>query len=520
MATTTLSKTDLGLRPLIQAAAWCACVGSPVAYAQTWGMDLGVSSQLSWTSNSSFGDGVVGSGPAKSDTILELTPRVQLRSNGGRLRVTGSASLGGVAYTRKTQPSVLEPTADLGARLEAIERLLFVEAGYRAAQTSENPFGVRTDGGSTTNRLTTSQWRLSPVIEGRTPGDIRYNLRSDNTWTSEIGAADAASGDAGGYFGRVSASLEQMPAPFGWRLEADRSRTRYDDANESDLAITTARARISYALADGWAVGVRAGRERNNFDPSLDAWRSIVGVDLQWRPSPRTTLSAFRERRFFGTGWDLAFTHRQPRLAWNLGLTRGVDTTPEELFQLPATNNVAGLLDAMFTTRLPDPVERARAVQEYMRQQGLPNSTPGPINLFSPRLSISTTSRLSVSFTGVRNTVTLSGYATRTEDALDAGPLAGGLPANNNTQRGASVVLSHRLTPQTSLSTALDWSRIRAIDATPPDETTQQGLRVQVSVQAAPLTSTFFGGRVRKIESNVVKDGREGSVFMGLDHRF
>ncbi len=530
MATTTRSKAERRLGATGRALACLVGLGASAAHAQVqppesaparrWGMELGVSSQLSWTSNSSFGEGVIGAGPASSDSIIEVRPRIQLRGNGARLRLSGSASLGGIAYAKNTQPGAVEPTADLSARLEAIERLFFMEAGYRASQTSENPFGVRADAGSTTNRLTTSQWRFSPVIEGVASGDLRYSLRNDNTWTREIGADNAVASGAGGYFGRVFASIEQPPRPFGWRVEAERSLTQFDDPAETDLAISTARLRLNYAIGEDWSVGVRGGAERNNADPSFDEWRSIAGVEARWQPSPRTSLSVFREKRFFGSGWDLAFTHRQPRLAWNLGLNRGVDTTPAELFRLPSSDNVAGLIDAMFTTRYPDPVERGRIVQDYIARQGLPNATQGPITLFSQRFSIITTRRASVAFTGVRNSLTVSGYVTRTEDALDSGPLATGLAADNNTQKGAAVVFSHRLTPLASLSTTADWSRIRALEALLPDETTQQGLRVQVTLQAAPLTSTFFGGRYRKIESNVAAEGREGSVYMGLDHRF
>lgn len=513
------------------AAALCAIAGAaqaqvpstaasagPVAKAPAF--ELGLSSLLTWTSNSSFGDTGLSTGPASSDTFVELRPRVLFRAEGARLRLTGSASLSGIAYARNTQPGAVEPTAELNARMVAIERLFYLEAGYRASQTSEDPFGARVDGSGTANRLTTSQWRFSPVMEGEAGGDIRYALRNDNTWTREFGSDAASTSGAGGYFGRVTASVERSPRPFGWRLETERSLTRYDDPAEPKLVISTARARLNYALAEDWTFGVRAGYERNNEDPADHDWRSIAGVETRWQPSPRTTLSAFREKRFFGSGWELAFTHRQPRLAWNLGLTRGVDTTPQELFELPASNNVAGLIDAMFTTRFPDPAERARVVRDYMTSQGIPGATQGPISLYSQRFSIVTSRRASVTFNGVRGTLTVSGYSTRTEDAFDAGPFVSGRIESNNLQKGASLLYSHRLTPLTSLSSALDWSRIRSLDLVVPEETTEQGLRLQLNLQLDTTTNAFVGGRYRKIESTVARDGREGSAFVGLDHRF
>lgn len=489
-----------------------ACLGLPGAEAQTRPLELSISSELSWTSNSSFGLSA-----GEEDTVLEVRPSLRVRSIGGRVQLNGTASVAAVAYANGTQQRRVDPAADLNARIEAIERLFYVELGYRAAQTSADVFGARPDTASTANALTTSQWRISPIVEGSAGNDLRYRLRSDNTWTREIGEAEADAG-AGGYFGRHSGSIEQDPRPFGWRLEVDHSLTRYDNSAEDEVSTQVARAIVNYAVTQEWSVGLRAGRERNEVAGADLASESIYGFETRWQPSPRTTLSANGERRFFGNGWNLAFSHRRPLLAWNLTLTRGIDTTPQSLFDLPPTDNVAGLLDAIFTTRFPDPAERAGVVQEFIARQGLPTATTSPISLFAQRFSVATTRRASVSLIGARNSLTVSGFSTRTEDALDSGPFAIGDASTNNVQHGATAVLSHRLTPLASLAVTADWSRVRAIGAV--DETTQHGLRAQVNLQAGPQTNAVLGGRYRKIESNVAFEGREGAVFIGLDHRF
>lgn len=482
------------------------------ALAQIRQAEFGVGTDLTWTSNSSFG---IAKG--ESDTALQVQPHLRVHSEGARLKVDGTAALSSVTYANHSQRSRTDPTADIQARLEAIERFFFVEVGYRAAQTSGEVFGAQPDTASTANTLTTSQWRVSPFIDGRFGPDLRYNLRSDNTWARQIGEATTVA-SAGGYFARHSGMVEQQPRPFGWRLEAERSITRYDDPQEDDVVISLARAIASYAVAEDWSVGVRAGRERNNVAAGDERSRSVYGAETRWQPTQRTTFSASADRRFFGNAWSLGFDHRRPLVAWNIALNRGVDTTPQSLFELPATDNVAALLDAMFTTRYPDPAERARAVEDFIDRQGLPRDTSRPRNLFSQRFSLVTSRRASVSFIGARQTLTLSGFSVRTEDALEAGPFALGEVASNNLQRGGSAVLTHRLTPLTSLTVTANWSRIRALTAI--DETTEQGLRVQWSVQAAPQTQMVVGGRYRKLESNVAFEGREGAVFLGLDHRF
>ena len=51
------------------------------------------------------------------------------------------------------------------------------------------------------------------------------------------------------------------------------------------------------------------------------------GYGGEWTPNERTTLSAFRDKRFFGHGHRVAFNHRSPLSSW-----RFLDTRDEYLF--------------------------------------------------------------------------------------------------------------------------------------------------------------------------------------------
>lgn len=488
-----------------------SCAGPAVA--ERWRIEPAAETQLQWTSNSDFGRS-----QGKEDTILQVKPKLTIRGEGARLNISGTVGLDGVAYVNRTQDSRIAPQADVTARLEAVERLFYVEAGYRATQVSEDPFSVRPESGSTVNSVTTTQSRLSPYIEGTAPGDVRYSLRSDNTWVREIGGTSGVSTTAG-YFGRHSAAVQKAPRPLGWRFEAERSYTRYDNAVEPDFRLDQARFFIDYAITPEFMVAVRGGVESNNLVSGVER-RHISGVEANWQPSPRTTFNAYRENRFFGPAWRGAFSHRMPRVAFNVTVTRNVETAPQSVFELPATGNVAGLLDQMYTTRYPDPVERARVVQDVINRNGLATSTLGPITLLSDRVSLATRREASVAFNGVRNTLTITGYRVLTEDLPDSGLLSTGTALGNNVQQGASVQLSHNLTSLLALNATLDWSRIRALGAVGNEETKQRSARVQLSIRASPKTNAFVGGRHRTIDSNVVQEGDESAVFVGVDHRF
>jgi uncharacterized protein (PEP-CTERM system associated) len=342
-------------------------------------------------------------------------------------------------------------------------------------------------------------------------------VRSENSWTRQSGATTSSAAQAAGYFGRHSALFERDPKPLGLRIEGERSETRYRDGIEEPLVLDLVRLSVDYAFDADFTAGVRVGRERTSL-VALDDERTIYGVQAKWQPSPRTTFSMFEEKRFFGSSWRLAFDHRTPLVAWNMVFSRTLDTTPQALFDLPPTDNVAGLLDAMFTTRFPDPAERARVIRDLIATQGLPSATARPTSVFSQRLSIVTLRSASVVLNGRRNTISLTGFQSRIEDAPEGGVLATGASVTNNTQYGTSAAWSHRLSRLTTVTGSGEWTRIRALQA--PDRSIQRTLKLQLNMQVSARTNTFAGARWRDIDSNVVTEGREGAVFAGFDHRF
>jgi uncharacterized protein (PEP-CTERM system associated) len=492
-----------------------AVAASPAAHAQRWTIEPGIGSQLTWTSNS-----LLGTADAQQDTVLDLRPRISVRGDGARLHVAGSALLDSITSLSGNQSSQLIPQGDLLARLEAVERWLYLEAAVRASQTSADPYGASPVVSSTSNKVTTTQTRLTPSVESAVGPLTRYRIRSDNTWSHANSASSgtAAPAGSGGYFGRHSASIEHDARPLGWRLEAERTQTRFRDGVTAPLVTDLARLIVNYGLAEDISAGLRGGYERNTF-VSDNGHHAIYGGQAKWQPSARTLFSAEGERRFLGSAWKLGFDHRTPQLALNLTMSHSAQSTLQSLFELPPTNNVTGLLDAIFTTRYPDRAERAQVVQQFMAAQGLPNSTLSATSLFAKRLSLVTARGASIGFIGVRNTLVLSAFRTRTEDAPVDAALTPGTATSNNLQSGIGLSFTRRLATFVSLSSGVDWSRVQSLGAATA-RSTQRGLNLQLNLQPSQRTSVVFGGRYRQLDSNVVRTGHEAAVFAGLDHRF
>jgi len=203
-----------------------------------------------------------------------------------------------------------------------------------------------------------------------------------------------------------------------------------------------------------------------------------------------------------------------------LASSRDIDTSPQSLLDLPPTDNIAGLLDAIFTARFPDPIERARIVNDLIAQRGLPASSLQPISLQAQRLSVRQQTSASVAILGARNSITLAAYRSKNEDAVDAGPLAAATSATNNQQYGASVALAHRLTPRMDLVGSGDWSRITALETVGGERSIQRTLHVRLNTALSLKTAVYTGARLRRFDTNTGVPSDEKAVFVGLDHRF
>lgn len=489
---------------------------SGVAHAQRSTIEASVTTQATITDNSAFEESRI-EGP--NDVVLTVAPSLTFRREGARLRAGGTVGLSAAHYVDGTQAGRLVPFGNVGATLEAIERSFFIDAAAIVTQTRNNPFAPRAEGVPAVDRLQTTQARISPYLQGNPSPNLRYLVRSDNAWT-DTRAKGGAAGELNGYVGRHFAEIERLPRPWGLALQAERTATRFADTPQGTLTLDAARLRTDYAFGQELVLGLRGGYERNNYVLGDQGNGSIYGAEAMWRPTERTDLNAHWEHRFFGSGWRASFAHRRPRIAFNALLSRDVGSAPQSLFTLAPTDDVRALLDAAFTTRVPDPVERARLVQDVIARQGLPTSLGAPLTVYTQRISLISSRSASVVLLGARGSIALTGFYLRTEDLPDSVFAVLGTAAENNVQRGFAVTYSHQVTPLTSLNAIYGFTRTRALRAIAPDASDQHSLRVQTQHRLGSQTSAFLGARYQIFNSSTTSDAREKAAFAGLSHKF
>ena len=493
----------------------CLAFGSATpVLAQRWTFEPSIETQATLTNNANFDSG----SQRESDLVFNVLPAIRFSRDGPRLRLDGSAGFNLIGYADGTQTSRILPQANVLANLEAIEQFFFVEAALLANQDVLNPFLSQSDSASTFNKYTYVQGRVSPYLQGNFGPDWRYLVRSDNSYTHTTQSGSAQLADS--YYGRHFAEVIRVATPLGGSLRVQSDVTRFDDQTGADQHIELALAKINYAFTPHFNAGLRGGYERTNYTLN-DTSGAIYGAEFGWTPNARTRLAGFWESRFFGPSYRFDLTNRQRSLATNLSASRSVTTYPQLVLQLPGTGNVSGLLNAILIARFPDPVERARQVRDLIDLQALPSSLPNGVNIYSQSVNVVTSGSASAALIGLRNTLALTLYYTKTDLLPDAAIPPTFITFNNNIQKGATLSLSHRLSRVMTLNAIASRLETRGFDQSAGNVTDQNIFEVQTTRQLSPRSSAFIGARYQQQESTSsgVRDANEAAIFVGLFHR-
>jgi uncharacterized protein (PEP-CTERM system associated) len=458
-------------------------------------------------------------GQEEADLISQLTGGLRFYGNGPRVQLNGFAQASGLVYLRNSFNNTIYPQVGLLGRVEAIDDFFFVEAAANVSQTYFTPFGPQPPGlGNITNNIYTSSiYRVSPYIQGVIAGNLSYFLRNDNIWSS-LGGAPVSVSDS--YTNILSGQISSPVDPFGWQAQVYRSNVTFNDQPQSFLS-ELARLRLLYQINPQLQVSVDGGYEHNDY-PATQYSGAIYGAGFRWTPTPRTNVVGNYEERFFGSSYYFLAEHRTPLSVWALNASRGITSYPQQLATLPA-GNVEQLLNAAFLTRIPDPVQRQTAIDQFIQQRGLPTTLSNPLTLYNQQIQLQERVTATFGLLGARNSFFLNAFYLQTQPITASGvvlPSIGvGALTNNNKQYGVSATYSHSVTAITSLNlTALaSWS-----EALPPQTwtTDQYILRATLNTQLSPKTSGFFGLRFQWYESNLFNDYTEAAIFAGLNHTF
>jgi uncharacterized protein (PEP-CTERM system associated) len=506
------------LRLLGAAVGGAALQLTPVAAAaQKLKLDLSLESQVVASSNAARAPG------GRNDLILDLLPSVKLRGDGGRLKLDMKVGVISRTYLQGTQPNRAEPQIDVRSTAQVVEGWLTLDAHANVTRVSTDPFAARADDASdlAVNYYRQYKASIAPRLKRDLSHEWELQAQSEHGWLRNndpdalVGARETTHTE------ESSLRVARRPVPLGVAAEVRRQRQLNDAAARDGtvLALDSARLSASYRFDASLVAGVTVGRERSAY-LSRDDEDSIVGFNVEWMPTERTWLRGTAEKRFFGQAFDLGFVHRSPYLALSGAWSRQPGTAFTSLGMGAAGSSVAGLLDSLLITRIPNPIDRATAVNRLITERGLPTSFSRATEVVDQTPQLVQSGQVSLVLLGVRHSVALGLYSRSARELRRDGDISLGLSASDFRQVGATLVASRRLTPTMTFSLALERSLTDGLAATAGDYARETKAKAELGVALAPRTQATFGIGRDLVRSNRTGNFEDTRAFVGLLQNF
>ena len=392
--------------------------------------------------------------------ITELSPSLLIANSSPRLKLSAAIRQNFYAYSGDRPGSTNSSSQQLqaDARAKLIQELLFVDASASISQQSISAFGpqVSNNGFSSANRAEVRTYRISPYLNHAVGAFATTQLRYTH---DSVSSAIASFGDSEANSLALNISSGPTFHTIGWGLQANRQDLDQSLGGKSSSKVASGR--LYWRLGPALTLDANAGYDQYNFGSlgGATAGKSYA-LGFAWTPSLRTSIQASAGKRYFGSSYSLTALHRSRRTVWNFNYSDGV-TTMRDQFLLPRSIDTAALLDRLFTPNFPDRAMRQQAVDAYIRATNLPASLAENINYFSNRYILQKQLQLSAGFNTARSTALVSLNASRrnalSSQQVDSSLLGSSLSTLNDNTRLKSAVasLSYRLSPRSSLNTAL-----------------------------------------------------------------
>jgi uncharacterized protein (PEP-CTERM system associated) len=183
------------------------------------------------------------------------------------------------------------------------------------------------------------------------------------------------------------------------------------------------------------------------------------------------------------------------------------------------------LLDAIFTTRYPDPAQRAIVVNSVIAGLGAPNVLGEPLEVFSGYAQLRDSVNAAVAFQGVRSTAVVRVYGVRLRQLnRESAPFIPGVTLQaDNLQKGASIDISRKLTTTYTADLSFGFSDIVGKGLADGQETKNKNIRLTLGQELSPRTKFNYGLRYQVddiVDPTVERTVKETAVFLGVIHRF
>ena len=447
-----------------------------------------------------------------SDAVTRATAGVSISANAGPVRGFLDYSLSGLIHARHSDRNTLFNSLSTAFAADLVPGRARLDVSGNVARSAVSAFGAQPglDGGVQSNATELRRFKVVPSVLGPLGGDLRYsaNLALESTDARDSVVGDSTSATLGVRLEPVKRGL------VGWSVDGTvlRSDFKAGRATSDDRLFATARWRLDSIDTELFGL---AGVEFSDMTTASRQQFNNWGLGATWTPSPRTTLAAQYDDRFYGPSRRLSLDHRTARTSWHLGKSRSLSTSGGE-GDAGGRNTAFDLLFAQFASAVPDPIKRAELVNAYLRSQGITSSaTPG---FLRASVLVQDLEEASVALRGVRDTVILSWRRSRSMRLGVQPGIADDLSVSREINlQGLSLDMSHRLTPQSSAGLVLSRQQGSGLSANQNNLQRKLSLRYTLRPTANSDVNLGFS---RTLFDSFPAPYDESAVVVTLGYRF
>ncbi|MDR1853412.1 MAG: TIGR03016 family PEP-CTERM system-associated outer membrane protein [Azoarcus sp.] len=394
----------------------------------------------------------------KRDWIAEIAPGLNISSTRGRFVGMFDATWRSLAYRYNDDLNESFATVHGAGTLEAVKDALFVDFGANVdRQERDAMYGADNgsrgiDKSNETRGWTVGprwQFRLGAAADGMvryrstflSGNSLEYKKSREQEWAANLGKPDAS-------------------RRLGWNLEYSRYASDFDYrlGDDEEIERDLARATLYFNLARTFRLRATGGYESYDDGHDKKDSKAIGGGGFDWTPTPRTKISTLVEKRVFGTGYDITVSHRMRRVLFEISGVRDISTLRQSLGLYSDPRYAAALAR---NAGIADAVLRDRFIRSEL---GYPLEGD-----YSSSYYQQTTWRAGMTFTGLRNTLSVSGVRSRYKRLTTIGSVGF---ENEIDSDAAALMFTHLLTPLTTLELMAMRSRMIDYRFGSPDEIT------------------------------------------------
>ncbi|WP_291991187.1 TIGR03016 family PEP-CTERM system-associated outer membrane protein [Candidatus Accumulibacter sp. ACC007] len=488
-----------------------ACAATPL-HAENWTIVPSIAVSETLTDNVFLSS----SSNKQGDLVTGITPSISINGQGARANLRLDYGLTEQLYLRESSQRNRQNALNAVGTLEAIEDFFFIDATGRISQQYLSAFGAVSPSNANvdSNRTETSSYSLSPYLRGKLLGWADYRLRYQATTTSS--QSNLAPGlNSSQWTGGLNGSTRWNH--ITWALDASSLKNDYEFGRDYDA--TRYDVTVAYRFNPQFQVSLLGGRESNNY-ASLDQQTNFTrGVGFDWTPSTRTRLNATVRNRFFGTGWDINFSHRRPRSMFTFRSSKDVSLQPQGVGNTGQGNNYDAFYAIIAATNPTfTPAQIGAQTAQLLVDRGIPADSTVVNGYLNDRPQVQNLQQLTAALIGSRNTVTFT--ATRSEQ--QGLSVINGLTDDYSTrdrilQVGYGIIWAHQLSGLSSLSLSFNQQRSSSFITSSPETTTTGGYLL-LSTRITPKTSANIGAR--RVISSGVTSYTENALTGALSHSF